>query len=75
MKTYSFDFDLDVWVRCLEIPANSLEEAKEKLCEMSVADLIDYGYVKDFNIKDLDYEIVEDDEEDEDEEDDDDESD
>jgi hypothetical protein len=40
---------------------------------MSVADLIDYGYVKDYNIKDLDYEIVEDDEDDE--EDDDDESD
>ena len=56
MKTYSFDFDLDVWVQCLEIPADSLEEAKEKLCKMSVEDLIDYGYVKDFNIKDLEAE-------------------
>lgn len=66
MPMFKFDFDLDAWIRDLEIPADSLEEAKEKLCKMSVADLIDYGYVKDFNIKDLDYEIVKDDEEDED---------
>jgi hypothetical protein len=66
MPMFKFDFDLDAWIQDLEIPADSLEEAKEKLCKMSVADLIDYGYVKDFNIKDLDYEIVKDDEEDED---------
>jgi hypothetical protein len=43
-------------IQYLEIPANSLEEAKEKLCKMSVEDLIDYGYVKEYNIKYLEAE-------------------
>ena len=59
-KKYSFDFDLDVWVQCLEITADSLEEAKEKLFKMSVADLIDYGYVKAYSIRNLDVEVEED---------------
>lgn len=62
MPTYKFDFDLDVWVQSLEISAGSLEEAKEKLCKMSVADLIDYGFVKGYDIKDLDVEVVGEDE-------------
>lgn len=63
MKKYTFDFSLNAWIQCLEIPAHSLEEAEEKLGEMSIEDLIEYGYVKDFYIKDVD--VEEEEEEDE----------
>lgn len=58
MPGYSFDFSLDAWIQCLEIEADSVEEAKEKLCKMSIEDLIENGYVKDFAIKDLDVEEI-----------------
>ena len=54
-----FDFSVDAWLQNVEVEADSLEKAKEKLFSMSLQDLLDEGYVKDFNIKDLDYEIVE----------------
>lgn len=56
MPTYEFDFSLDAWIRGLRIDADSEEEAKEKLSKMSVDDIIQEGYVKDFNITDLDVE-------------------
>jgi hypothetical protein len=63
MKKYTFDFSLDAWIQCLEIPAHNLDEAKEKLGKMSIEDLIEYGYVKDFNIINVD--VEEEDDEDE----------
>lgn len=54
MPKYDFNFSLDAWVKSLEIEADSLEEAKEKLNEMSISDIVDEGFIKDFNIKDLD---------------------
>lgn len=52
-KLYDFNFSLDAWVKSLEIEADSLEEAKEKLFEMCIEDLIDRAWVKDFSIKEL----------------------
>ena len=62
--TYTFDFDLDAWVTGIEIEADSIEEAKEKLNEMSISDIVDEGFIKDFNIKDLDVDVDPDDDED-----------
>lgn len=54
MKTFVFDFDLDAWIQDLEIEAENIDEAKEKLLNMSVEDLIENGYVKDFDIRQID---------------------
>lgn len=59
MPKYICDFDLDCWVQDIEIEANSKEEAKEKLLSMSVEELVEKGYIKDFSISDLDIEEVE----------------
>lgn len=56
MKKFTFDFDLDLWIRNLEIIADDKEKAKEEFLKMSVEDLIEEGYVKDYTIKDLDIE-------------------
>ena len=61
MPTYEFDFSLDAWIRGLKIDADSEEEAKDKLSKMSVDDIIQEGYVKDYAIKDLDCEELEED--------------
>ncbi len=66
MKTFTLDFDLDLWVTGVEIEADSYEEAIEKLRGMSADEIIEEGYVKNKEIKDVDY-TVEDDEEDEEE--------
>lgn len=55
--TVTFDFSLYAWIQCVELEADSVEEAKEKLRKMTVEDLIEEGYVKDFDIKDLDYSV------------------
>ena len=62
MKNYIFDLDLDVWVQGIEIEANNKEEALEKLKGMSVEELINNGYVKDFNLSDVDCDEEDDDE-------------
>ena len=61
MPKYDFNFSLDAWVKSLIIEADSLEEAKEKLNEMSISDIVDEGFIKDFNIKDLDVTVDPDD--------------
>jgi hypothetical protein len=64
-KKYIFDFVCEAWVQCLEVEADNLDEAKEKLGKMSLEDMIDEGYIKDTAIKDLDYEVEEEIDEDE----------
>lgn len=64
MPKYDFNFSLDAWVKSLEIEADSLEEAKEKLNGMSISDIVDEGLVKDFNIKELDVTVDPDDDDD-----------
>ena len=55
--TVTFDFSLFAWIQNVEIEADDIEEAKEKLNKMSLEELVEEGYVKDFNIKDLDYSV------------------
>ena len=55
-----FDFNLEMWVRNLQIEANSVEEAEEKLHKMTLEELISEGaIVKQIDIKDLTSEIKE----------------
>lgn len=71
MPTYTFDFNLQAWIQNVEIEAESYEEAVHKLNTMDIDDLISEGYVKRYDIDDVDCESDEDDYEEEDEEDDD----
>lgn len=52
-----FDFDLDLWIQDVEVEATSIEEAKEILYNMSVSDMIESGYIKDYTIRDVDFYI------------------
>lgn len=56
MKKFKFDFNMSVWIQDVEISAESYEEAKKEFDNMTVEDLIDEGYIKDFSITDLDVE-------------------
>ena len=55
-KTYTFDMNVSIWLKDVEIYANSREEAEEKLNDMRIDDLLEDGYIKDFEITDLDCE-------------------
>lgn len=63
-KTFKFDFNLSVWMRDIEIEAETGEEARDKLWEairdyLDDTDELDTGYADDFDITDLDIELVE----------------
>lgn len=60
MKRFVFDFSLDIWMQDVIIEAESYEEAKEKLLNVTPLEIVACGYCKDFNIKDLDCEEYED---------------
>ena len=70
MPTYTFDFNLEAWIRGLEIEADSYEEAVQQLNNLSLDDIASEGYVQDISITDIDYESDEDDYIDDDDEDD-----
>lgn len=71
MPTYTFNFDLDAWIRNIEIEADSEEEAMEKLNAMKFEDIVDQGYCSMFDIENVDVESDEEYDEDDDWEDDD----
>ena len=54
-----FDFNLEAWINYLEIEGNTMEEIEEKLHSMSLSDIVEEGNVKDTNISQVDYEIIE----------------
>ena len=56
MPTYTFNFDLDAWIRNIEIEADSEEEAMEKLNAMKFEDIVDQGYCSMFDITNVDVE-------------------
>lgn len=56
-KWYNFDFSIDAWIQNLEIQADSFEEAKEMLLDKRLSELIEEGYVKDYEIRDLEYTV------------------
>ena len=55
-KTYIFDMNVSIWLKDVEIYANSREEAEEKLNDMRIDDLLEDGIIKDYEITDLDCE-------------------
>jgi hypothetical protein len=59
MAKYSFDFNLQAWVRFLEIEADNYEEAVEKLLKKDVSELIELGIVHDSDLDNIDVEILE----------------
>lgn len=56
---FKFDFSVDAWIQNVEIDAATEEEAKAKLINMDLADLVNEGYVKDFTVDNVDTEIIE----------------
>lgn len=58
---FKFDFSVDAWIQDVVIDAATKEEAIGKLTRMSLIEIIEEGYVKDFSIprEDLDVEITE----------------
>ena len=62
-KKFTFDLSVDAWINGLEIEAETYDDALESLHLMSLDELIEKGYVKDFDLKNIDYEVEEDEEE------------
>lgn len=56
MKTFTFNFTVQAWVKNLEIEAETYEEAEEELLSMSLEKIVDKGFVKDSDISDIEYE-------------------
>lgn len=65
-KTYRFDINVEAWISSIDIEADNLEDAKDKLAKMSLKDLASAGDVRDYDITDDEYTVVDDDEDDED---------
>ena len=57
MKTFTFDFAVQAWIKGLEIEAETYEEAEEELLSMSLEKIVDKGFVKDSDISDIECEI------------------
>lgn len=51
---FEFDFNVSAWMQGVKVEAASLEEAKEKLGRMTLADLVNEGTVKQLDITGLD---------------------
>lgn len=54
MKKFKFDFDLDMWIREVEIEAESLEEAKKIFNSKDILELISEGCIRDCEISSVD---------------------
>jgi hypothetical protein len=54
-----FDFNLQAWIQDVEIEADSIEEAENKLYGMTVQELIEAGYIHTSDLYDVEGEIVE----------------
>lgn len=54
-----FDFNLNAWIKGVEVEATSYEEALSKLHQLTFDEIIETGFSKDFDITDIDGEITE----------------
>jgi hypothetical protein len=54
-----FDFNLNVWIKGVEVEATSYDEALSKLHSLTFDEILETGFSKDFNIDDIDGLIVE----------------
>lgn len=53
------DFNLSAWIKGVEIEATSYEDAVSKLHQMSLDEILETGFSKDFTIDDVDGQVVE----------------
>jgi len=54
-----FNFNLEAWIDGVEIEANSEEEAREKLYQMTFRELVEEGYDRNFTTSDVEGEVIE----------------
>ena len=55
-----FGLDIDIDMENVEVEGNSIEDCKNKLFQMSVQEMLEAGgYVKNYTIDDVDYDILE----------------
>jgi len=54
-----FNFNLEAWIDGVEIEANSEEEAREKLYQMTFRELVEEGYDRNFTTSEVEGEIIE----------------
>lgn len=57
MKKFTFDINIEAWIRYIEIEAENYDEALEELYSMSLSELAEEGNVKDTEITDVDCEV------------------
>lgn len=57
-----FNFNLNAWIQDVEIEADSIEEAENKLYRMDVQELIEAGYINASDLDDVEGEVIEEDE-------------
>lgn len=55
---FSLDFSVNAWIQDVEIEAKDEKEALDKLSQMSLKDILDEGFVKDFDISAKDFEAT-----------------
>ena len=53
------DFNLNAWIKGVEVEATSYEDAVTKLHQMTFDEIIETGFSKDFTISDVDGQVVE----------------
>ena len=54
-----FNFNLKAWIQDVEIEADSIEEAENKLYKMDVQELIEAGYINTSDLDDVEGEVIE----------------
>ena len=53
------DFNLNAWIKGIEVDADSYEDALAKLHGMSFEELVELGYSKEFKLDDIDGYVIE----------------
>ncbi len=54
-----FDFNLNAWIKGIEVDADSYEDAVAKLHGMSFEELVELGYSKEFKLDDVEGYVIE----------------
>lgn len=54
-----FNFNLEAWIDGVEIEANSEEEARDKLYQMTFRELVEEGYDRNFKTSEVEGEVIE----------------
>lgn len=54
-----FNFNLETWMRYIEVEADSYEEAENKLYKMTLAEMLEEGIDDETTISDVEGEIIE----------------